>query len=157
MVRRGGLDAPAAEGTEQQDLLSAATHGFDDGQLEIERGEVETTLIAPKLKNPRFHHPSMLKHMTANVPRKADPNAVAPDVPRPLTTAVEAEHWDMAAALVRFLQQQYIRRDGVEHRLIHGVFGIFGGDPDRAARIEIARRHANAETRGLIANERLFR
>jgi len=32
----------------------------------------------------------------------------------------------MAAALVRFLQQQYIRRDGVEHRLIHGVWGIFG-------------------------------
>jgi 3D-(3,5/4)-trihydroxycyclohexane-1,2-dione acylhydrolase (decyclizing) len=33
---------------------------------------------------------------------------------------------NMAAALVKFLQQQYIRRDGVEHRLIHGVFGIFG-------------------------------
>ncbi len=33
---------------------------------------------------------------------------------------------NMAAALVRFLQQQYIRRDGVEHRLIHGVWGIFG-------------------------------
>lgn len=32
----------------------------------------------------------------------------------------------MAAALVRFLPQQYIRRDGVEHRLIHGVWGIFG-------------------------------
>jgi 3D-(3,5/4)-trihydroxycyclohexane-1,2-dione acylhydrolase (decyclizing) len=32
----------------------------------------------------------------------------------------------MAAAVVRFLQQQYIRRDGVDHRLIHGVFGIFG-------------------------------
>jgi 3D-(3,5/4)-trihydroxycyclohexane-1,2-dione acylhydrolase (decyclizing) len=33
---------------------------------------------------------------------------------------------NMAAALVRFLQQQYIRRDGVEHRLINGVWGIFG-------------------------------
>ncbi len=32
----------------------------------------------------------------------------------------------MAAALVKFLQRQYIRRDGVEHRLIHGVWGIFG-------------------------------
>ena len=32
----------------------------------------------------------------------------------------------MAAALVKFLQQQYIRRDGMEHRLINGVFGIFG-------------------------------
>ncbi len=31
-----------------------------------------------------------------------------------------------AAALVRFLQAQYIERDGVEHRLIEGVFGIFG-------------------------------
>jgi 3D-(3,5/4)-trihydroxycyclohexane-1,2-dione acylhydrolase (decyclizing) len=33
---------------------------------------------------------------------------------------------NLAAALVRFLQQQYIRRDGVEHRLIPGVWGIFG-------------------------------
>src|SRR4051812_22527585 len=33
---------------------------------------------------------------------------------------------NMAAALVRFLQTQYIARDGVEHRLINGVFGIFG-------------------------------
>ena len=33
---------------------------------------------------------------------------------------------NMAAALVKFLQRQYVRRDGVEHRLIHGVFGIFG-------------------------------
>ncbi|HEY0944484.1 MAG TPA: 3D-(3,5/4)-trihydroxycyclohexane-1,2-dione acylhydrolase (decyclizing) [Opitutaceae bacterium] len=31
-----------------------------------------------------------------------------------------------AAAIVRFLQAQYVRRDGVEHRLIDGVFGIFG-------------------------------
>lgn len=32
----------------------------------------------------------------------------------------------LAAALVKFLPQQYVRRDGVEHRLIHGVWGIFG-------------------------------
>lgn len=32
----------------------------------------------------------------------------------------------MAAALVKFLQQQYISRDGVEHRLVNGVWGIFG-------------------------------
>lgn len=33
---------------------------------------------------------------------------------------------NMAAALVRFLQQQYVARDGIEHRLINGVWGIFG-------------------------------
>ncbi|MSU66791.1 MAG: 3D-(3,5/4)-trihydroxycyclohexane-1,2-dione acylhydrolase (decyclizing) [Opitutus sp.] len=32
----------------------------------------------------------------------------------------------VGAALVRFLQAQYIRRDGREHRLINGVGGIFG-------------------------------
>jgi 3D-(3,5/4)-trihydroxycyclohexane-1,2-dione acylhydrolase (decyclizing) len=31
-----------------------------------------------------------------------------------------------AGALVEFLKAQYVARDGVEHRLIHGVFGIFG-------------------------------
>lgn len=31
-----------------------------------------------------------------------------------------------AAAMVRFLRAQYVRRDGVEHRLINGVCGIFG-------------------------------
>jgi 3D-(3,5/4)-trihydroxycyclohexane-1,2-dione acylhydrolase (decyclizing) len=31
-----------------------------------------------------------------------------------------------AAAIVRYLQAQYVRRDGVEHRLINGVCGIFG-------------------------------
>ncbi len=31
-----------------------------------------------------------------------------------------------AAALVRFLKTQYIERDGVEHRLINGIAGIFG-------------------------------
>lgn len=33
---------------------------------------------------------------------------------------------NMGAALVRFLQAQYTRRDAIEHRLIHGVWGIFG-------------------------------
>jgi 3D-(3,5/4)-trihydroxycyclohexane-1,2-dione acylhydrolase (decyclizing) len=31
-----------------------------------------------------------------------------------------------AAALVRFLRAQYVARDGVEHRLVHAMFGIFG-------------------------------
>ena len=32
----------------------------------------------------------------------------------------------MSSALVEFLKVQYIARDGVEHRLIRRVFGIFG-------------------------------
>lgn len=32
----------------------------------------------------------------------------------------------MAQALVRFLAQQYVERDGVEHRFFNGCFGIFG-------------------------------
>jgi 3D-(3,5/4)-trihydroxycyclohexane-1,2-dione acylhydrolase (decyclizing) len=32
----------------------------------------------------------------------------------------------MAGAVVKFLKNQYVARDGVEHRLINGVFGIFG-------------------------------
>jgi 3D-(3,5/4)-trihydroxycyclohexane-1,2-dione acylhydrolase (decyclizing) len=32
----------------------------------------------------------------------------------------------VGAALVRFLQVQYVRRDGREHRLINGICGIFG-------------------------------
>lgn len=31
-----------------------------------------------------------------------------------------------AQAIVEFLKQQYVSRDGLEHRLIEGVFGIFG-------------------------------
>ncbi len=31
-----------------------------------------------------------------------------------------------AQALVRFLANQYVERDGVEHRFFHGCFGIFG-------------------------------
>ena len=33
---------------------------------------------------------------------------------------------NMGAALVKFLQAQYTRRDATEHRLINGVWGIFG-------------------------------
>ena len=32
----------------------------------------------------------------------------------------------MAQALVRFLAAQFVERDGVEHRFVNGVFGIFG-------------------------------
>src|SRR5437879_6584266 len=32
----------------------------------------------------------------------------------------------MAQALVRFLAQQYVERDGVEHRFFAGCWGIFG-------------------------------
>ena len=32
----------------------------------------------------------------------------------------------VSQAIVRFLSQQYTRRDGVEHRVIEGFFGIFG-------------------------------
>lgn len=32
----------------------------------------------------------------------------------------------LGGAIVEFLKQQYVERDGVEHRLVHGVFGIFG-------------------------------
>ena len=32
----------------------------------------------------------------------------------------------MAGAMVEFLKRQFVSRDGREHRLIHGVFGIFG-------------------------------
>jgi 3D-(3,5/4)-trihydroxycyclohexane-1,2-dione acylhydrolase (decyclizing) len=32
----------------------------------------------------------------------------------------------MAGAIVEFLKRQFVERDGREHRLVHGVFGIFG-------------------------------
>jgi 3D-(3,5/4)-trihydroxycyclohexane-1,2-dione acylhydrolase (decyclizing) len=32
----------------------------------------------------------------------------------------------MAAAVVEFLKQQFVERDGTEHRIVNGVFGIFG-------------------------------
>jgi 3D-(3,5/4)-trihydroxycyclohexane-1,2-dione acylhydrolase (decyclizing) len=39
---------------------------------------------------------------------------------------MKTQRMSMAAAIVRFLKQQYVERDGVEHRLIQGVAGIFG-------------------------------
>lgn len=32
----------------------------------------------------------------------------------------------VAAAIVQFLKAQYVSRDGIDHRLVNGVFGIFG-------------------------------
>ena len=32
----------------------------------------------------------------------------------------------VAQALIRFLDQQYVERDGMEHKFFHGCFGIFG-------------------------------
>src|SRR2546428_9922581 len=31
-----------------------------------------------------------------------------------------------AGAIVEFLKRQYVERDGTRHRLVNGVFGIFG-------------------------------
>src|SRR2546428_9226753 len=31
-----------------------------------------------------------------------------------------------AGAIVEFLKRQYVERDGARHRLVNGVFGIFG-------------------------------
>lgn len=39
---------------------------------------------------------------------------------------MKTEKLSVGAAIVKFLRNQYIGRDGLEHRLIHGVFGIFG-------------------------------
>jgi 3D-(3,5/4)-trihydroxycyclohexane-1,2-dione acylhydrolase (decyclizing) len=39
---------------------------------------------------------------------------------------MKTERLSVGAAIVKFLQNQYIARDGQEHRLINGVFGIFG-------------------------------
>jgi 3D-(3,5/4)-trihydroxycyclohexane-1,2-dione acylhydrolase (decyclizing) len=39
---------------------------------------------------------------------------------------MKTERLSVGAAIVKFLQNQYIARDGREHRLINGVFGIFG-------------------------------
>ncbi|HEY4220044.1 MAG TPA: thiamine pyrophosphate-binding protein, partial [Myxococcota bacterium] len=36
------------------------------------------------------------------------------------------ERVTLAAAIVRFLRAQRVRRDNVEDRVFHGVFGIFG-------------------------------
>lgn len=40
--------------------------------------------------------------------------------------AMKRKRLTMAGAVVEFLKQQYVHRDAEEHRLIHGVFGIFG-------------------------------
>ena len=39
---------------------------------------------------------------------------------------MNTQRLSVGAAIVKFLQNQYIARDGQEHRLINGVFGIFG-------------------------------
>lgn len=39
---------------------------------------------------------------------------------------MKTESLSVGAAIVKFLQNQYIARDGREHRLVNGVFGIFG-------------------------------
>jgi 3D-(3,5/4)-trihydroxycyclohexane-1,2-dione acylhydrolase (decyclizing) len=39
---------------------------------------------------------------------------------------MKTERLSVGAAIVKFLQNQYVARDGQEHRLINGVFGIFG-------------------------------
>ena len=40
--------------------------------------------------------------------------------------AASMERMTTAQAIVRYLSQQYIERDGVEQRLFAGMFGIFG-------------------------------
>ncbi|MGG7508449.1 3D-(3,5/4)-trihydroxycyclohexane-1,2-dione acylhydrolase (decyclizing) [Plantibacter sp. YIM 135249] len=42
------------------------------------------------------------------------------------TTRSETVRLTVSQAIVRFLSQQFTLRDGVEHRVIEGVFGIFG-------------------------------
>ncbi len=39
---------------------------------------------------------------------------------------VSTRRLTMAGAVVEFLKRQFVSRDGREHRLVHGVFGIFG-------------------------------
>ena len=53
------------------------------------------------------------------MPIVKDKRPAAPS--RPATRRLTA-----AAAIVEFLKAQRVERDGVRHRLIHGVFGIFG-------------------------------
>ena len=40
-----------------------------------------------------------------------------------------------AAAIVRFLKAQFVARDGVEHRLVKGVFGMFRNPTAHEARV----------------------
>lgn len=39
---------------------------------------------------------------------------------------MKTQRMTMAQALVRFLRNQYVERDGAEHRFFHGAWGIFG-------------------------------
>ncbi|MCL6600708.1 MAG: 3D-(3,5/4)-trihydroxycyclohexane-1,2-dione acylhydrolase (decyclizing), partial [Alicyclobacillus macrosporangiidus] len=39
---------------------------------------------------------------------------------------METVRLTMAQALIRFLDQQYVRFDGQEHKFVRGVMGIFG-------------------------------
>src|SRR5258708_26802489 len=48
------------------------------------------------------------------------------------------------AAIVRFLQSQYVRRDGIEHRLIQGIAGIFGHGNVAGLRQSIEEHSSNA-------------
>jgi 3D-(3,5/4)-trihydroxycyclohexane-1,2-dione acylhydrolase (decyclizing) len=41
-------------------------------------------------------------------------------------TQMKTRRLTAAAAIVEFLKAQYVSRDGAEHRLVNGVFGIFG-------------------------------
>jgi 3D-(3,5/4)-trihydroxycyclohexane-1,2-dione acylhydrolase (decyclizing) len=40
--------------------------------------------------------------------------------------ALKTVHLTMAQALLRFLDAQYLEADGIEHKFVRGVFGIFG-------------------------------
>ncbi|HET8645956.1 MAG TPA: thiamine pyrophosphate-binding protein, partial [Vicinamibacteria bacterium] len=39
---------------------------------------------------------------------------------------MKARRLTTAGAIVEFLKRQFVERDGVEHRIVNGVFGIFG-------------------------------
>ncbi len=39
---------------------------------------------------------------------------------------MKTQRMTVGQAIVRFLAQQYVERDGREHRLIAGMWGIFG-------------------------------
>jgi 3D-(3,5/4)-trihydroxycyclohexane-1,2-dione acylhydrolase (decyclizing) len=71
--------------------------------------------VAPAALRRRGRNPAATPPRGATAARRSDNRAA------PATVTLS-----MGAALVKFLQQQYIARDGVQHRLINGVFGIFG-------------------------------
>src|SRR5215203_3689338 len=43
-----------------------------------------------------------------------------------MATRIETARMTMAQAVVKFLSQQYVERDGIEQPFIAGVWGIFG-------------------------------